>query len=88
MENTILWDVERNRAGHYCHAFEGTRDSMESMIESFIEACGYKYSEAEYIEFFESMEVYYLPEPGQEENILDEEALYNFSATEYIRGTL
>lgn len=89
MENRILNDVIEARNGHYCHCLElDSAASYEGLIESFIDNEGDKYTEEEYIEFFSSITVYYLPFDGEQENKEDEQELYNFNSSDYIRGTL
>ena len=69
----------------YCHVFEGTRSGFENLIDSFIDSENDRYNEAEYIEFFQTMSVYYLSE---DESEIEEEKLYNFSVYKYIAGSL
>ena len=86
--NRLFNDILESRSGNYCHCLE--LDSVytyEFVIEAFISEYQDKYTEEEYIDFFETMSIYYYVEDGIE-NIEDEEALYNFNVREYIEGTL
>jgi len=91
--NPLVDSMYKARNGHYCHCLElSSVYELESIIESFIseyqnDIDNNIYSEADFITFFETMEIIYYPEDGIE-NKEHEEALYNFSAREYIQGTI
>ena len=79
--NPLLEQVLSDRNGHYCHALEVSDTyELESIIESVIE-CYEGYTEAQYIDFFESMELYSLDDSN-------EESIYSFSFTDYIKDTI
>ncbi len=85
MENRIFNDVVENRNGHYCHALElSSAYALECVIDEFISTEGEKYTMEEYIEFFNTMSIYYLPWEGEEENNANEEELYNVNIKETI----
>ena len=80
----ILDRIIKDRNGFYCHAIEvNDMYEIESIIESIIELFEDQYTESEYIEFFETISIYYLGENSKEEK-----EVYNFSFTEYIEGTI
>ena len=91
--NKMVDLMYKERNGHYCHCLELAHVyELESIIESFISELqndidNNLYSESDFITFFETMEIFYYTEDGVE-NKEDEEALYNFSAKEYIQGTI
>ena len=89
--NKIFHRIHEERKGHYCHALE-VNDvyGLEGIIESFIQEYKDEFTYLEYIEFFESMELYYLPYDNDEKNQNDddEKAVYDFSFEEYIKGTI
>ena len=80
----ILDRILNDRKGHYCHAIEvNDTYEIESIIEGIIELFQDQYTESEYIEFFETMSVYYL---GSDKT--EEKKVYDFNFTEYIEGTI
>jgi len=86
MNNPILDDVIKERNGHYCHALEVDNVyEIESTIEELIGE-GNEYTEDNYIEFFTTMELYYLPIDKHNDD--DEKAVYDFNFKEYIEGTI
>lgn len=83
-ENKIFNRIIKDRKGHYCHAIEVNNTyEIESIIEGLIQEFQDEYTEKDYIEFFESIELYYL---GADKT--EEDEVYNFSCTEYIAGTI
>ena len=83
-KNKIFNRILSDRKGHYCHAIEVNNTyEIESIIEATIQGFQDEYTEKDYIEFFESITIYYLGEDETEEN-----EVYNFSCTEYIAGTI
>ena len=79
----IFEHILEDRKGDYCHALEVNEVyELESIVESLIDELGEKYFESEYIEFFQSMEIYYL---GNNEDT--EQEVYNFDFSDYIKGT-
>jgi len=82
MKNRILDKIIEDRKGHYCHALEvNDTYELESIVESLIDDLGEEYLESEYIEFFQSMELYYLGDDDK-----TEQEVYNFDFSEYIKG--
>jgi hypothetical protein len=79
--NSLLEKILEERKGHYCHALE-VHDTyeLESIVESVISEYREEFTDDVYIEFFESMELYYL---GDDPAI--EKQVYDFSFEEYIR---
>jgi hypothetical protein len=83
MKNRILDKIIEGRKGHYCHALEvNDTYEIESIVEGLIDELGEEYFESEYIEFFQSMSIYYL---GDNEET--EQEVYNFDFSDYIKGT-
>ena len=81
--NRIFEYILEERKGHYCHALEVNEVyEIESIVESLIGELGEEYFESEYIEFFQSMELYYL---GDNEET--EQEIYSFDFSDYIKGT-
>ena len=79
--NKLIADIIEERNGHYCHALEVTDVwDLEATIEGVIE--GYSgYKEEEYIDFFNTIELYCLEEENEQE-------VYDFNITNYIKGTI
>ena len=89
--NKLLTDIIKERRGHYCHCIEvSCTYDIECTIEGVIQ--GYPgYTEEEYINFSESIQVIYLNEDHEEEGTHDdaaEEEVYNFNMRGYIEGTI
>jgi len=83
-KNKIFNRVLSDMNGHYCHAIEVNNTyEIESIIEGTIQGFQDEYTEKDYIEFFESITIYYLGEDKTEED-----EVYNFSCTEYIAGSI
>ncbi len=79
--NALLAEIHKERKGHYCHALEvETAYELECIVESLIEQCP-GYSELTYIDFFSTMELYSLNDENENE-------IYNFSFSDYIRDTI
>ena len=79
---TILETIITARGGHYCHALEvADTYELENVAEVIIQEFQDSHTEAEIIEFLESAEVYALDDSREEE-------IYNFSFSEYIKGTI
>ena len=78
---TILETINEARNGNYCHATEvnGVCE-MESIIEAVISEYSER-SEADILEFFNTISVYAL-------NDENEQAIYDFSFNDYIKGTI
>jgi len=84
--NALLNKVIENRKGNYCHVVEvSTVYELECIAEAILSENENDFSIEIITEFLESLTVYYLPEED-EENKEEEEAIYNFSFTEYINN--
>ena len=83
-KNKIFNRILKERSGHYCHVIE-VNDIYDiiSVIEGVIDCYNDQYTEKEYIEFFESLTIIYLGEDSEEEN-----KVYDFSCTEYIKNSI
>ena len=83
----LLDRVIQDRKGFYTHAIEVSHDyEIESIVESVIDYYGEEFTDKDYIEFFESIEIIYVPDcECSDEN---EEDVYNFSFEEYIKDTI
>ena len=82
----LLDRILENRNGQYCHALElNNYHSFECIIESIIQD-NEDLDKQDFIEFFNTIELYYLP--VEEENKEEEEELYNFSSTQFINEIL
>ena len=78
---SIIDTIIEARNGYYCHALEVSDVyELESIVESIIEEFPDR-SEKEYIDFFNTMEIYSLDDAN-------EQAIYAFSFTDYITGTI
>lgn len=86
MNNRIFEDVYKARKGMYTHCLEVSSVwDLESSIEAFISETSNKgYTQKDYVEFFNTMDIYYLPLEGEEEDPLEEEAIHNASISEII----
>ena len=79
----IIDEIIESRKGHYTHALE-VEDvyELESIIEGVIGEFGTdNYTDMEFIEFFNTMELYCLNESEESE-------VYDFDFSEYIKGTI
>ena len=57
----ILDYMIEQRNGHYCHALELTDVyDLECVIESFIMDLGEQFTLADYLDFFNSIEIYFI----------------------------
>jgi len=94
MSNKILTKIIEDRKGHYCHALEVNFEyELENIVESFIDETNHykpypykkheEYSVEEFIEFFQTMDIYYLGEDKEEE-----EKVHNFDFEYYIKDTV
>ena len=87
--NELLNEVIEARNGHYIHAVEvSTAYELEAIAEAITQENEEKHSEGVIINFLESLEVYYLPEENEQENEEEEQRIYNFSFSEFIKGTI
>ena len=77
---SILDTIIKARNGHYCHCVEVSEVyELETLCECIIDEYADAYTEEEIIEFFSNMSVYYLH---------NEEEIYNFSFSGYIKDTV
>mgnify|MGYP003645484378 CR=1 FL=1 len=78
--NKLFNKILKQKKGFYVHAIEVNNiQEIESIIESVIQE-NEEFSEKEFIEFFESMELYYLGEDPEEE-----EKVFDFSFESFIK---
>lgn len=89
----ILDHMINQRNGHYCHALELTDAyDLEYVIESFIMDLGEQFTLDEYLEFFNSIEIYFVADDDStsEWNDDTEQRLYDADiselVTEYYNG--
>lgn len=81
--NKLFDQVAKGIGCNYCHALEVSHTSeLEGIVESTIAEYP-DYNEQDYIQFFTTMDVYYLGE-----NDVEEQKIYDFSFREYIEGTI
>jgi len=78
--NRILENIIEQRNGHYCHCLE-VEDlyQLEETIAQLVGEFEEKYNTSEIIDFFESIEVYYLGDDHQEET-----EIYSFNMNTFI----
>ena len=78
--NRILENIIEQRNGHYCHCLEvEDKYQLEETVEQLVAEFKDKYSINEIIDFFESIEVYYLGDDHQEET-----EIYSFNMKAFI----
>ena len=92
--NKLLNCVIESRKGHYCHALElGTAYELECVIESIIDEMGEQFTLADYIDFFNSIELYYYYDKDnfddcdkltEEQQASDEEDLYALNIADVV----
>jgi hypothetical protein len=78
--NRILENIIENMGGHYCHCLEvedlyQLEETIAQLVGEFIN----EYTMNEIIEFFESIEIYYLGDDHQEET-----EIYSFNMEKFI----
>ena len=87
--NRLLEDIIVQRGGHYCHCIEvSSMYDIESVISAVLGSYGDQYTETEYIEFFDSIQVIYMNEDEEEEGLYSEEVerdVYSFDMRGYIQ---
>ena len=78
---SIIDTIIEARHGHYCHALEVSDVyELESVAEAIIDEFPDR-PESDYLDFFNSIEVYSLDDAN-------EQAIYDFSFTDYIKDTI
>lgn len=92
----ILDYIINQRKGHYCHALElDSIYSLECVIESFIMELGEQFSLQDYLEFFNSISLYYYYDADsddeeyrltEEQQEIAEDELYNADIGELVRS--
>lgn len=85
----ILDYMIEQRKGHYCHALELTDVyDLECVIESFIMDLGDKFSLQDYLDFFNSISIYHLPDDDSSDEYNDavETELYDADISELVRS--
>ena len=84
----ILDYIIEQRKGHYCHALELTDAyDLECVIESVMMDLGEQFSLQDYLEFFNSISIYHLPDEDStdEHNAIMEEELYSANISELVK---
>lgn len=84
----ILDYMIEQRKGHYCHVLELTDVyDLECVIESLIMELGEQFTLGEYLEFFNSIEIYFLPDEcsTSEYNDAIECELYDADISELVK---
>ena len=80
--NKILEEIIKSRKGHYCHCLEVEEVyELECIAESITEEFQDKHSKNEIIEFLETLGVYCLNDDNEDD-------IYNFSFSEYVKDTI
>lgn len=85
----ILDYMIEQRKGHYCHALELTDVyDLEYVIESFIMDLGDKFSLQDYLDFFNSIEIYFVADEcsTSEWNDDTEQQIYDADISELVRS--
>lgn len=85
----ILDYIIEQRNGHYCHALELTDVyDLECVIESFIMDLGEQFSLQDYLQFFNSIEIYFIADDdsSDEHNDAIECELYDADIGELVRS--
>lgn len=83
----LLDYIIEQRKGHYCHALECTSAyDLECTIESLMMELGEQFTLAEYLEFFNSVELYFIADydSSTEYNDSVETELYNANIAEMV----
>jgi len=84
--NALLNKIIENRGGNYCHVVEvSSIYELENIAEDIVNENENEFSIEVITEFLESLTIYYLTE---EENLEEEEKIYNFSFSNYINENL
>ena len=84
----LLDHIIEERKGYYCHALElDNVYGFEYVIEQIVSDYKNSFTLKEVIEFFDSIELYYLPDDTltSEHNDAQEEELYNYDYVNYIK---
>lgn len=92
-ENRLLFHIISQRNGHYCHAFElSSVYDFQCLIDSLIEQMldseyDRDFVTDDYISFFKSASLYYVPSEGNltdEQKEVAEKELQNFNIADYV----
>ena len=84
----ILDYIIEQRKGHYCHVLELTDVyDLECVIESFIMDLGEQFTLDEYLDFFNSIEIYFVADDDStsEWNADTEQRLYDADISELVK---
>lgn len=84
----ILDYMIKQRNGHYCHVLELTDVyDLECVIESFIMDLGEQFTLGEYLDFFNSIEIYFIADDTltSEQNDAIECELYDADISELVK---
>ena len=74
----------------YSHVVEAADTfELENLADSICEEFAH-HGEQQIIEFLTTLEIYYIPHADmtEEENSVHEQTIYNFSFTNYVKGTI
>jgi hypothetical protein len=84
--NRLREKINKARNGHYWHAIEiSSVYEFEEIVRCIIQESEDEYTLEEYIEFFQSMEIYYYTDE-EEKNDDDEHNLYNMDIREIVES--
>jgi uncharacterized LabA/DUF88 family protein len=87
---TIIEIITNNRKGRYVHAFEGCLEDFQNAIDMIYSEFINTHTKKDIIEFFESIELYYLNTYDEEQDTDEEteqirkDELYSFNIEDYI----
>lgn len=85
--NKLLQHIVKMRKGHYCHALELSSDyDFQETIEQVVCEFEDSFTVDDIIDFFSTIEIYYVPEDelSPSENDEQEEKLYSFDFKKFI----
>ena len=83
--NPIYQEILDARNGHYVHALEVSNVyELESICESLFNEYIDKYSIEVLIDFCSTLEIYYFDD--ENENEINENEVYNFNITEFLKS--
>lgn len=89
MNNLILNHITKCRKGHYVHALEcSSVYDLQVAIENLINELKDQFTANDFVQFFSSMELYYIPvgELTVEQNESMESELYSFDSESFIKN--
>lgn len=81
----VLHYFIKQRKGHYVHAIEVTdSDTIDNIVCQIWRELRGTFTKDDLLEFFETIEVHYLPYEGEQENEQDEKEVYGYDFKEMI----